>query len=170
MERFYEHERRCTECGETFWGTAKANFCSPACKVRRWRAARTGTQSAELAQVCEEILRRRAQGCASYAKLLPRLFRRVATDLRLRGWDPIELLLSIPDEPATANEDAPGGVECLAPRRRRWLHAPERELELLYAEILRRKKSGRSTAWYVARAQQLRDALAARTPNSPSHA
>ncbi len=170
MERFYEHERRCTECGEPFWGTAKANFCSPACKVRRWRAARTGTQSAELAQVCEEILRRRTQGRASYAKLLPRLFRRVATDLRLRGWDPIALLLSIPDEPANASEDAPGGVEGLAPKRRRWLHSPERELELLQAAVLKRKQAGRSTAWYLARAEHLRAAIAARTPNNPPNA
>ena len=34
MAKFYEHEREgCVECGEPFWGTARAQFCSAACRV-----------------------------------------------------------------------------------------------------------------------------------------
>ena len=79
-----------------------------------------------LLQLCEEILRRRSEGRASYSKLLPRLFRRVAADLRMRGWDPTELdtLRALYD----VNRDTPA-----APRPFPWLY-PE-------------NPDGRATAW-----------------------
>jgi len=107
---------------------------------------------------------RRAVGSASYSKLLPRLFRATAAELRKRGWDPIELLLTIPDDPATASDSAPGGIESDGTQRRKWLHPPEQELKLLEETIAHREEEGFSTIWHRERAQKLRELLNARAP------
>ena len=79
----------------------------------------------------------------------------VAVELRKRGWDPIELLLSAPDEPASPGDVAAGGIEGAAPARRRWLHAPEEELALLETRIAERAERGKASPWHVERRSQL---------------
>ena len=94
---------------------------------------------------------------AAYSKLLIRLLRLVAADLRKRGWDPVELLQGTPDDPITGNDDAPGGIEGEPPSRTKWLHSPALELELLEETIERRERThgpGRSD-WHEARRADL---------------
>jgi hypothetical protein len=110
------------------------------------------------------VMMRRASGSASYSKLLPRLFRATAAELRKRGWDPFELLMSMPDDPATASDTAPGGIELEGTRRRKWLHPPEQELKILEETIAQREEEGFSTTWHCARAEKLRELLSARKP------
>lgn len=153
--RLYDDERFCEECGEAFWGGPRAKCCSPGCYARRWRAKKARAQSVSLAEVCEEVLRRRDAGSHAYSKLLPRLFRQAAVELRRRGWDPIELLLTTPLEPATPDDIAPGGVTRRGETRRRWLHPPELESELLRKEIAKRKAAGKSIAWHLGRLETL---------------
>jgi hypothetical protein len=156
MGRYYEDERRCEECGERFWGTAKANFCSTACRSRAWRKQRAERRAVGVAELCAQVLERRKGAQASPSKLYPRLFRALAVELRKLGWDPIELLMSWPDEPATdEGEEAPGGIEGSAPNRRRWLHAPADEIERLRRAIEERQYARRNTVWYEARLAQL---------------
>jgi hypothetical protein len=166
MSTYFKLERVCAECGEKFWGTRGAQFCSSPCRARQWRRSNAVTQAESLADICKEILMRRTGGSASYSKLLPRLFRVTAAELRKRGWDPIELLLSIPDDPASATDTAPGGIEGQSPRRRKWLHPPERELELLKEKIEEREEDGLPADWHRARVQQLEAILAARAPRT----
>lgn len=168
MGKFYEHERSCDECGNPFWGTARARYCSAVCRVRHWRAVNAHGPAISVSTICIEILARQQDGGGSYSKLLPRFFRGIARDLRARGWDPIQLLLATPDEPVTASDDAPGGIEGSAPNRRRWLHPPEREIILLDEAIALRLESKRSIEWHLARRQQLQAALAARVSCSAS--
>ncbi len=154
-QRLYENERLCEECGEAFWGTAGAQCCSASCRSKRWRAKKAKARCVDLAEICEEVLRRRNESSAAYSKLLPRLFRQVSVELRRRGWDPIELLISAPEQPAAEVDGAPGGVEGVSPDRRRWLHPPEREIELLDQAISQRASSGHSTEWHRHRRTQL---------------
>ncbi|MDB4989832.1 MAG: hypothetical protein JWN04_5010 [Myxococcaceae bacterium] len=169
MNALCQHERTCQQCGEPFWGGARENFCSASCRARRWRAAQAARRSIELAELCEEILRRRTDGSASYSKLLPRALRAVATELRKRGWDPIELLLTHPRDPATLKDEAPGGFEGDAPERRRWLYPPERELDLLNQTLRERIERGLSVRWHLERQELLLRVLHARA-ESESHA
>jgi hypothetical protein len=156
MATYFKVERTCEECGEQFWGTAGARCCSGACRGRRWRAEQSKTvRSAELEELCKAVARRPTLGAESYSKLLPRLFRAVAADLRKRGWDPIELLMGIPDEPVSESDQSPGGIELEGDKRRMWLHPPERELELLAKSIRDREDEGLSIEWHTARRQQL---------------
>jgi hypothetical protein len=150
----YQVTRTCVECGESFWGTARSRFCCQRCRKRRWRAIQTRTPL-ELGELCAEILNRSQAGSDAYGKLLPRLFRVVGAELRRREWDPIELLLSIPDEPAPAPDadisDASG-----APRpRRRWLRPPDSELAEIERLIEERESAGLSVEWHQHRRQQL---------------
>lgn len=161
---FFETERRCSECGEPFWARAHARYCSASCRSRAWRSKRAGARGVALADLCAEVLSRRAQGRASHSKILPRLLRRVAADLRLLGWDPIELLLSRPDEPAAAEDSAPGGVETDVVPRRRWLHPPAKEAEILNTLIPKREREGLATNWHKARLALLERVLAERAP------
>lgn len=163
MATYYKVERGCEECGQNFWGTRRARVCSESCRGRLWRKQRSWTQSVELADLCKEVLMRRTNGSASWSKLLPRLFRATAAELRRRGWDPIELLLGMPDEPVNSDEKSIGGIEGEAPHRRMWLHPPERELELLETSIADRGGEGFSTEWHLARREQLQRVLAARS-------
>lgn len=151
--RFYEAECFCEECGETFWGSPGATCCSKACESRRYRAKKAKSRAVTLMELCTEALRRREAGSEAYSKLLPRLFRQAAVELRRRGWNPFELLMSLPDEPSTAEDSAPGGITVTNGKRRRWLHAPERELELLVERIEMRVAAGKSVAWHRERAQ-----------------
>lgn len=161
--RYYEEERVCEECGERFWGTTKANFCGAACRCRTWRKQRSMMGAVNVAALCAEVLRRRS-GAQPYSKLYPRLFRALAAELRKSGWDPIELLMTLPDEPATDGDtDAPGGMEGAAPTRRRWLHPPDMEIEMLTARIRERTEQGRSTVWHEERIKQLRQVLEAQS-------
>jgi hypothetical protein len=93
--------------------------------------------------------------------LLPRVFRLVAAELQRRGWDPIVLLLSHPEEPATTEDSAPGGIEGSAPHRRRWLFTPAEEIEKLTAEIDARAARGCTSPWHRRRRQYLRAHLKA---------
>lgn len=165
MATYYKVERACDECGESFWSTG-AKVCSVACRSRQWRKNQAKARSVTLADICKEVMMRRASGSASYSKLLPRLFRATAAELRKRGWDPIELLLTIPDDPATASDTAPGGIESTGPSRRMWLHAPERELELLKETIAEREEEGFSAKWHRERAATLEALLEARNPQT----
>lgn len=153
--RLYEDERICAECGEPFWGSARAACCKSACYSRRWRARTAKSHSVSLAEVCQEVLLRRDAGSHAYSKLLPRLFRQAAVELRRRGWDPIELLLGIPDEPATPDDLAPGGVTRTGRARRRWLHAPEKEVELILERMAQRKAAGKPVEWHIRRLETL---------------
>jgi hypothetical protein len=164
VARYFEEERECEQCRQSFWGTAKANFCSTSCRARRWRADQSLRRSRELADLCAEVLRRRSAESASWSKLMPRLFRAVAAELRRNGWDPIELLLDTPDEPAMPDDTAPGGIDGAAPRRRRWLHPPDVELAALEKRIAERQESGLSTRWHEGRRAQLLRALMAKSP------
>ena len=121
-----------------------------------------GLREAGLPGLCAEVVQRGKLGGASYSKLLPRLFRATAAELRKRGWDPIELLISRPDEPASEPDDAPGGIEGVSPQRRRWLYPPEVELEKLDAMIAERLKRGAGVTWFVERRAQIAEYLAAR--------
>lgn len=163
MPAYYKVERTCEECGEQFWSTG-ALVCSVACRSRQWRKNKAKERSVTLADICKEVMMRRASGSASYSKLLPRLFRATAVELRKRGWDPFELLISMPDDPATPGDTAPGGIEREGTQRRKWLHAPEQELKLLEEKIAERGEHGVSTIWHRARAEKLRELLAARKP------
>ena len=161
-----QYEHTCPDCGERFWGGPRAGCCSHACRCRRYRAAQTRGRAVELAEICEEILRRRSEGSAADSKLLPRLFRAAAAELRRRGWDPLELILSRPDEPASDDDTAPGGIEGAAPTRRRWLHTPEEEVALLEQLITDREAAGLSTTWFRARRRKLQTILARRTASA----
>jgi hypothetical protein len=163
MPTYYKVERACEECGERFWSTG-ARVCSVACRSRQWRKHRAKERSVTLADICKEAMMRRASGSASYSKLLPRLFRATAAELRMRGWDPFELLMSMPDDPATNSDKAPGGIERNGVHRRKWLHPPDQELKLLEEKIAERSERGLSTTWHNERAQKLRALLESRAP------
>lgn len=153
--RIYEAECFCEECGETFWDSPGARCCSKACYSRRYRAKKAKSGAVSLMELCTEMLRRRDAGSEAYSKLLPRLFRQAAVELRRRGWNPFELLLSLPDEPSTPADTAPGGITITNGKRRRWLHAPEDELEILVTRIEQRTAAGKSVAWHRQRAALL---------------
>ena len=165
MPTYYKVERVCEECGERFWSTS-AKVCSITCRSRQWRKNQAKTRSVTLADLCKEVMMRRASGSASYSKLLPRLFRATAAELRKRGWDPLELLLSIPDDPATKSDTAPGGIESTATSRRKWLHPPEHELELLKERIAERSQTGFATKWHRDRVAVLEALLETRKPKT----
>jgi hypothetical protein len=153
MERTHYHhdERQCEECGEPFWGSERARLCSDSCRRRSWRARAANAALGELLATIDEIAARRDLGSQAFGKLLPRLFRLTAAELRRRGWEPLALLRSMPDEPAHPTDSAPGGIEGTAPTRRKWLHTPEREIELLDEEIQRRQRAHHSAAWHYER-------------------
>lgn len=153
--RLFEDEHLCDECGEPFWGGARARFCSGRCRSRGWRAKMSKARAVTLAEVCRAILERIDAESDAYSKLLPRLFRQAAVELSRRGWDPLQLVLSIPDEPATETDIAPGGVTRRGGSRRRWLHAPEDECELLRTRIEQRVGAGKSIAWHLRRLETL---------------
>ncbi len=159
MAEYYKTERACDECGEGFWGTAGAHFCSSACRSRQWRAVRIRDRSRALAGLCEEIARRRNAGSASYSKLLIRLLRATAGELRSRGWNPHEVLAGSPEDPVTGEDEALGGVEGQSPQRVKWLHSPALELEMLEEAIERRSKAHQSTDWYESRRAHLLERL-----------
>lgn len=150
----YQVTRSCEECGESFWGTARARFCCQRCRKRRWRAVQTRTPL-ELAELCTAILDRSQAGSDAYGKLLPRLFRVVAAELRRREWDAIELLLSIPDEPAPAPSDDHSDNSGAARTVRRWLRPPDSELAEIEGLIKERESAGLSVEWHLHRRQQL---------------
>lgn len=157
MAEYYKRERTCDECGSTFWGTAGANFCSSSCRARRWRELRVLNRSRALAETCEMVVRYSKGRSAAYSKVLIRLLRLVAADLRRRGWDPVELLNGNPEDPVTDADDSLGGIEGESPNRVKWLHSPALELELLEEAIERREKShgpGKSD-WHEARRNAL---------------
>jgi hypothetical protein len=76
------------------------------------------------------------------------------------------LLLSIPDDPATQSDTAPGGIESNGTQRRKWLHPPERELEILKEKIAERAEAGFSTKWHRGRAATLEALLETRKPKT----
>ena len=164
---YSQSERICDACGESFWGTEAALYCSKPCRQRSYRARQAwmGLGTAELPALCAEITARGERGGASYSKLLPRLFRAAAAELRKRGWDPIELLMTRPDEPASEKDTAPGGIEGKPPERRRWLFPPEAELEKLEAIIKERLSRGLSVAWHLERREQITEYLIVRNAN-----
>lgn len=175
MATYFKAERTCEECGERFWGTAKARVCSDSCRGRLWRKQRSFRESVRLADLFKDFLDRRKAGDASWSKLLPRIFRATAAELRRRGWDPFELLLSMPDEPVSDSDKSPGGIEGEAPRRRMWLHPPEREIKMLEAAVAQRLKEGLSIKWHCERREVLDRILRARaaeqqTPKSAARA
>jgi hypothetical protein len=104
----------------------------------------------------------------SSGRLLARLFRACAAELRRRGLDPIELLMSVPDDPASDADTAPGGIRGAAPTRRKWLYPPEVELEKLDEVIAKRLERGHSVAWHEERREQLAEYLVVRAANEPS--
>jgi hypothetical protein len=161
---FFDREQQCEECVEPFWARRRSRYCSSGCRSRAWRRRNTGSRSAELAEICAEVLQRREAGSAAYSKLLPRLFRRAAAELRTRGWDPLELLISTPDEPATDQDEAPGGIEGTTPTRRRWHHPPDVEVQLLVTTIEQRAAEGQKSPWHTRRLAQLMAALEGRAP------
>lgn len=159
MASYYKAERVCEECGGAFWGTARSRTCSGSCRSRQWRAAKAQERSRALAELCERIVLRHKAGSASYSKLLHRLLRTVAGELRERGWNPLEVLCGVPEDPVTGTDEAPGGIDGVAPNRVKWLHPPEDELQLLERSIAARQAQGRSVAWHEARVAQLRGGL-----------
>jgi len=166
-DSYFQTERQCEECAEHFWGTEAARFCSKSCRQRAWRAGRPSLlRRGELADLCREVMHRAELQSGAASKLLPRLFRAVARELRSRGWDPIELLMSMPDEPASASDTAPGGIRGEPPTRRRWLYPPEVELEKLDALIAARLKRGDSVGWHLERREQIAEYLVVRTANT----
>jgi hypothetical protein len=154
---YSRHERRCDCCGEAFWGTARARYCGKGCRQRAHRAKQPyGLGATELAELCRQLAdAKREDGASSPRKLLPRLFRAAAAELRKQGWDPIELLLSQPDEPVSDDDTAPGGIEGESGNRRMWLFPPEEELRRLEEQILERKLEGAGVGWYERRRDQL---------------
>ena len=158
---YSKSERRCDQCGEPFWGTARATYCSKACRQRAARAREPYGLGGELAALCAQMIEaKREDDESSPRKLLPRLFRAVARELREQGWDPIELLLAQrPDDPVSEDDTAPGGIEGVSGRRRKWLFPPEEELERLQEVILQRKSEGSGVEWYERRRDQLRRLL-----------
>lgn len=169
MATYYKVERACEECGERFWGTRRARVCSESCRGRLWRKQKSWRESVQLADLCKEILMRRNSSSASWSKLLPRLFRATAAELRRRGWDPLELLMGMPDEPVNDDDSAPGGIEGQAPHRRMWLHPPERELEIVELAIAQRAREGAALTWHEERRKQLLHILAARSAKRAHH-
>jgi hypothetical protein len=156
-------ERLCEECGEALWGSERQRFCKPACQQRARRAERTRPfkTGRDLVTLCGAVLERAKEHAAGApaAKLLPRLFRAVARELRARGWDPIELLMTSPEDPASEDDVAPGGILGTRPHRRKWLYPPEAELEKLAAIIAKREEQGHSVVWHVERMDQIREYL-----------
>jgi hypothetical protein len=150
-------ERRCEQCGEPFWGTARAAYCSKACRQRAARARAPYGLGGEIAILCAQMIEAKREGDkASPRKLLPRLFRVVARELREQGWDPIELLLAQkPDDPVSEDDTAPGGIEGVPGNRRKWLFPPEEEFARLQAVIAQRKREGGGVEWYERRRDQL---------------
>ena len=150
--RLCEYECFCEECGERFWaGSPNAATCCSSCRSRRWRAKQARIAGNDLAGLCTEVVARHAEGSAAYSKMLPRLLRQTAVELRRRGWDPLELILSVPDQPATADDDAPGGFEGAWPNRRKWLHPPDKELEIINKRIAEMAALGRRAPWHTKR-------------------
>lgn len=154
--------RVCVWCGDTFWGTERANFCSSSCRGRHRRAKLAHQGAAVLAGACEEMLRRREAGSASYSKLIPRIFRAAGAELARRGWDPIALLITHPDDPAADNDSSPGGIEGIGRQRRKWLYSPDEEILILKGEIARRTNRRLSVAWHRQRLQVLEQAVQSR--------
>jgi hypothetical protein len=151
--------RTCLCCGDTFWGTRRANFCSSSCRGRHRRMQRATHGAPVLAAACEELLQRRAAGSASYSKLLPRIFRAAAAELTRGGWEPLELLITRPDDPAGADDTSPGGVEGEGRQRRKWLYPPDEEVLILQSVIRTRQQRGQSVGWYQQRLAALREAM-----------
>lgn len=168
MATYYKTERKCEECGEQFWGTAGANFCSAACRSRNWRALRARGRWRGIASLCEKVAQRRDAGSESSSKVLIRLLRAVAGELRSRGWDPAKLLAGSPEDPVTGNDNAPGGIEGTAPRRVKRLHSPALELELIEQALFERGVSRPSSQkWYLERrAGLLQQLKGTEPPNS----
>lgn len=167
MPTYYKSERQCEECGSQFWGTAGANFCSGACRSRSWRALRSRERWRGLAALCAEIVQRQ-RVATSPSKLLIRLLRVVASILRSRGWDPVELLTGSPEDPITGNDDSPGGIEGTAPRRVKHLHSPALELELIEEALYERGvKSEGSREWHLERRAELLQQLTGLEPPKP---
>lgn len=169
MSTYYKSERRCEECGERFWGTAGANFCSGSCRSRNWRALRSRERWQGLAALCTEIVQRQ-RVATSPSKLLIRLLRVVASILRSRGWDPVELLAGSPEDPVTGNDDAPGGIEGTAPRRVKRLHSPALELELIEEALFEgsRELTPGSREWHEERRAELLQQLTGLEPPKPA--
>ena len=154
----------CESCGELFWGAERAKYCSQPCRLRSWRARRRSRMQQPLhVELCQEVVRRHqgsAEGAAS--KLLPRLFRAVAAELRRRGWDPIELLMSTPDEPASETDRAAVVMSGQPPALRKWLYPPEVELEKLEVLISDRLLHGEDVSWHLERREQIAEYLIVR--------
>jgi hypothetical protein len=162
MRDLYRVERLCGECGEPLWATERQRFCDEVCqqRARRARNSHPFKTGRDLATLCSAVLERAKPGSVEpAAKLLPRLFRAVARELRSRGWDPIELLMTTPEDPASEDDVAPGGISGTRPHRRKWLYPPEAELEKLAAIIAKREEQGHSVAWHVERMEQIREYL-----------
>lgn len=70
-----------------------------------------------------------------------------------------------PDEPASEEDTAPGGIEGEPPERRRWLFPPEVELDKLEAIIKERLARGVSVAWHLERREQISEYLTIRGAN-----
>ena len=157
VSSYARSERRCEWCGERFWGTARAVYCSKSCRQRAYRAKQPyGLGPSELSGLCAHMLSGEGRvGRSSPRKLVPRLFRAAAKELRKQGWDPIELLLSEPDDPASDDDTAPGGIEGEVPKRRKWLYPPEVELAKIEAQIIQRRLEGSGVGWYERRRDQL---------------
>lgn len=168
--RLYEVEHLCDWCGEPFWGGRDRECCHPNCYSRRWRARKALGADATLENTCRELLARKSAGSQAYSKLLPMLFRIAAAELRKRGWDPFELLFTVPEEPATVDAHAGGAVEGTRPARRRWLHPPDEELVKLESLIRERLANGRPVDWHVGRREVvlrlLKDGNGDRAPGS----
>ena len=72
---YTQSERQCDECGEMFWGTEAALFCSKACRQRSWRARQmwVGLREPGLPSLCREVYERgkmsftRFRGRSDYA-------------------------------------------------------------------------------------------------------
>lgn len=161
---YYSIERRCKQCGQLFWAKTKRNeYCHQSCRQRAARAkGEFGLGATELGDLCTQIAGMQRGGPSTPRKLLPRLFRAVARELYAQGWDPIELLLITPDDPVSEDDQALGGFEGLAPRRRRWLFPPQEELAKLELQIRERKLEGSGVGWYEKRRDQLRRLLTQR--------
>jgi hypothetical protein len=170
---YYRVERICLQCCAPFWGTAGANFCSATCRGRAWRAHKVLSESSALLEVCKEVIGRIELGSLSHSKLLTRLLRVTATELIRRGWDPVELLLSRPDEPVHPLDVVASGSPtgpAIKP-----LHSPSEELALVEHVLADREARKSPRAWRARRRAELlavADARAAHddTPPSPTNA